>query len=81
LCDRLGKVLGTISQMSPVGEILKSDHNELVFMLQDLAAIIDPRECITRHRGEELDVELVGDTAAVAEVTAQHAQILTKKVH
>jgi hypothetical protein len=77
LCDRLGKVI-TVSQMPTVGELLKTDHDELVSMLQDLAAFIDPRRRTPRVR--HLGVEPIGDIIAVAEVTAQHAKILAKKV-
>jgi hypothetical protein len=50
-----------------------------VSMLQELAAFIDPLWRTTRNRA--LDVELIGEITAVAEVTVQHAQILAMKVN
>jgi hypothetical protein len=78
MCNRLGRAIGTVSQMSPYGELLKTDHDELASMLQELAAFIDPRWCTTSD--QHLDVKQIYVTTAVAEVTAQHAQVLGVKV-
>ena len=79
LCDRLGKAIVTAMQVPPVGELLKIDRDDLVSMLHELAAFTDPQWRTTRNRA--LDVKVIGEITAVAEVTAQHAQILAMKVN
>jgi hypothetical protein len=78
LCDQLGKALRPAAATLTLSERLKSENDELVLMLNDLASFAD------RHGtspDQDWNAALIGGTATVAVITSIHAKNVARNLN